>query len=99
MKRAEDEDRLDEAELVRDGGLFYWLGTDQYHIKTAKRLLQCVAIRSGGDLGGCERYSINDVGRAICERPELADEVYETLMRGGSFTITPQHTVQLLPKP
>jgi hypothetical protein len=103
LKEAEErEDRgeaipedYSEAEIVCDG-LTCYLGDRPISWRTVKALLEVVAISDRSITGDSGRiFMINDVGRSITRRPELADEVAASLYTGQSVTIIDDRIVPL----
>lgn len=84
----ETSDEADESEIVCEGGICY-LGYRRIAYKTVVALLDCTALSvSWRDDQGYTVYKINEVGRSITRRPELAFEVFAWIIgRKGSFTI------------
>lgn len=92
MTEAEDADLYEDAEIVCDRSACY-IGFRPIARGTVNRLLQLMAISDGG-VGG-EVYVINDTGRALLRRPELAAEIQHALATGGAFTIENDRLVQI----
>lgn len=86
MKKAEDEQNWEDAELV-SGDRVYYLGLERVGPSAVKTLLQLVALRDVSDVKGCRRYVLNDVSRAILLRPEVSQEVTEALNSRRRFTV------------
>lgn len=83
------------AEIVCSG-IECYIGHDKTSWRTVNALLSCTAISKDAYGGGCEHFTINSTGRAILRRPELADEVFEAMVRGGgSWTIRDDRLVPL----
>lgn len=97
MNTAELEDRLDEAEIVGDRGTYY-VGLDRISSRTVNRLLECTAIRDAPYNGGTNVYLLNDAGRSILRRHELAEELRNAYLQGKPFTIV-DDKIQLMDQP
>lgn len=91
---ADDPD--DSQDLVCEGRTCYF-GCDLVRYSTLDELLRCTAVSiSWGEIGRYCAFQINDTGRAISRRPELADEVARMLASGGgAFTIKNDALVRL----
>lgn len=64
----------DEGELVYERGQG-WLGDDRIAPRTVFALLRHMAIsHRGGDVGGVERYRINETGRELLAPVDNAEE-------------------------
>lgn len=71
-----------------------YCGLTPIHRSTVNSLIRCTAISRAYDDG--PYFVINDTGRAIARRPELADEVYTAIIGGrGSFSIRDDRLVPL----
>jgi hypothetical protein len=87
---ADDED--DGTLLVE--GIQVWFGDRRVHRRTFNKLLHATAVSPLYD--NAPYYQINETGRAIARRPELADEVYAAIIGGrGAFSIVDGHIVPL----
>lgn len=95
MAAAERADDIEDAEIACEG-LQCWIGCDRISRSTVNALLRLTAV-SDTSLSehGIQRYSLNDVGRALHLRPEIEDEVRGMLMRGKQFTIYGNRVVRL----
>lgn len=83
----------EDADLLVEGWRCYF-GTEPIHRNTVNELIRATAIRRAYDDG--PYWIITPTGRAIARRPELADEVFETiLLRRGAFTIRGDRVVPL----
>ncbi len=85
LDQAEREDRLEDAEIVCDG-IECWLGLRRVSYRTVKSLLRLTAL-SFSDLGGGQHYTLNETGRELLKRPELAHDVRLAIFRGKPFMI------------
>lgn len=75
----------EDADIMVEGWKCY-CGPEPIHRSTVNSLIRATAISPAYD--GGPYYVINDTGRAIARRPELADEVYAAIIGGkGAFTI------------
>lgn len=97
LAAADEGDRQDDdgydLDLMVEGWTVY-LGLDRIHRSTFNRLIVCGAVRQAYDDG--PYWVINDTGRAIARRPELADEVFAAYQRGrGSFSIIDDQLVAI----
>ena len=86
MREAEDAENYEDAEIVCEG-IRCWLGDCQVSYSTVQGLLRLVLVSDTSD-SGVHRYTINDTGRGVLLRPELAAEVERVLAAGGAFSIT-----------
>lgn len=75
-------------ELVAEG-LVVWIGEERFSARTRLALLEAMAISDVSHTSdrSFRRYIVNSTGRAILERPELADEIKIALAKGEPFTI------------
>lgn len=75
------------AEIVQEG-LVAYCGYRRISVRSINELLRCTAISEETDGPRMRRYTINDAGRSILRRPQLADELRAAIFGGvGSFTI------------
>ena len=88
MRAAEERGELEDAELACDG-LECWRGDDKTSRATVTRLLQLTLVSPSAWSGGSEVMPLNDAGRAVLRRLDLASELAVALQRGVSFTIGP----------
>jgi hypothetical protein len=98
MRDAEVADELDEADIMCDGGQC-WRGDDRTSRDTVNRLLGLLLISECSWGGGSEHFTLNDSGRAVLRRPELADELKAAVLEGRAFTIDADDRIQLLANP
>lgn len=81
MALAEESLRYEDAEIVCEG-LECWLGQRRVARRTLQVLIRLVLVSRQSNEGECERYALNEDGRAMA-----ADENYEpriiALMRGA----------------
>lgn len=85
----------DGAEIVCEG-LSCWRGDDRISRSTVKRMLLLTLISASSVPGCTEVYTVNDAGRAVLRRPELAQELQSALRRGAPFTLGADDRVQAL---
>lgn len=86
MREAELDDRLEDAEVVCDAGQC-WVGDERTTKATVNRLLRLTLVSDRGWSAGAEAFVINDAGRAVLRRPELAAEIEVALVASTAFTI------------
>lgn len=83
----------EDGTLLVDGIIVYFHHR-RVHRKTFNKLIQATAISPLYD--GSMYFGLNDTGRAIARRPELADEVYAAILAGkGAFSIVDDRVVRL----
>lgn len=82
----------DDAALLVVGRRCYF-GTTPIHRSTINALIWVTAISKAYDDG--PYWIINSTGEAIARRPELADEVFVEILRGGAFSIIDDQIVRL----
>lgn len=85
MHKAEQKKRFEDAEVVCDG-LECWVGLRRISRRTVDGLLRLTAI-SPEKFDKSSVYVLNDTGRALLKRPDLATELRLALYQGRSFTI------------
>lgn len=78
--------RDNDEEMVADG-IHVWIGGERFSWRTAGDLRADMSVTDTSDGAGLRRFVINSTGRAILERPELADEITVALLSGEPFTI------------
>lgn len=99
MRAAEETGELEDAELVCDGREC-WRGDHKTSRATVTRLLQLTLVSSSNWSGGSEVMTLNDAGRAVLRRPDLAGELAAALQQGAPFTIGPDDKLHPMdPKP
>lgn len=82
-------------EIVCDG-LTCYLGDEPISWRTVKALLEVVAISDRSITGDSGRiFRLNDIGRSITRRPELAEEIRQSLYTGRSVTVRDDRLVPL----
>jgi hypothetical protein len=86
MRKAELESDFEGAEIVVDGRATY-LGFEPISRRVVTELLCVLAITDRSDGGALIRYSINGLGRDLCDNPSLATEVHAAVTGGAAFTI------------
>ena len=89
MRTAEQKETYDDAEIVCDGSEC-WVGLRRISRRTVDGLLRLAAI-SPEKFDKSSVYVLNDTGRALLKRPELATELRLALYQGRSFTIENEH--------
>lgn len=94
MIDAEDDDRFDDAEIVCDGNSC-WLGVRRVRIATVHELLRVLALKDSSAGSSVQRYLINSSGRAIYEKPELAQKIAAAVLNGTSFTVENGHIITI----
>lgn len=83
------------TEIVCDR-LSCYLGDIPISWRTIRALLNVVAISDRSISGDTGRiFRLNDIGRSITRRPELADEVQVSLFQGASVTVKDDRLVKL----
>jgi hypothetical protein len=83
----------DDAALLVEGRRCYF-GITPIHRSTFNALVRVTALSKAYE--GGPYWIINDTGRAIARRPELAAEVFVAIYTGlGSFSIIDDHIVKL----
>lgn len=92
MRTAEEANDLEDAEIVCDG-IECWLGDVRTSRATVNRLLCLTLVSESSWGGGTDVFTINDAGRAVLKRPELADELATALASGRPFTVTDEGTL------
>lgn len=85
-----------DEEFVAEG-IHCWVGDVQVSRATLRQLLRCLALKDVSDQSGIERYVVNDIGKAILERPALAEEVAVKALAGQGFTVIDGSVVDMSP--
>lgn len=90
----------EDGEIVAEGTQVY-IGPRRTNWGVLKALLRCGAVSASDVSSIMQRYVINESGRAIMRRPELAKELANAyLSHEGPFTIRNDRVVPLeAPKP
>lgn len=84
MHQAEQKEAYEDA-IVCDG-IECWIGLRRISRRTVDGLLRLIAI-SPENFDKSSVYILNDTGKAILKRPELAAEIRLALHKGRPFTI------------
>lgn len=95
MVQAETRGKWDEAQLVCEGDTIS-LGQYRVPAPAVKELLQHIAIVKSYEGGLIQRYTINDVGRAIHYNPKLSEDIIAVVRQRGGFTIEDGKVARLL---
>jgi hypothetical protein len=84
MNEPLDEDY--ESEIVREARQC-WFGSERVSGRVLNEAIRCRAVDDVSDEGGIERYVINEIGRAVLRRPDLAGEIAAAILSGRQFTV------------
>jgi hypothetical protein len=94
MAATPDDSDDDDGNLLLVDGIMVYFGIRRVHRITFNKLIRATAISPLYD--NAPYYQINETGRAIARRPELADEVYASIIGGrGAFSIVDDHLVRI----
>lgn len=87
MIDADGAGQYEDAEIVCEGRSC-WLGDRQVSRATVNSLLCMLVISDASDSGGIERYTVNEVGRALLQHPELAPRIAKAIAEQKPFSVS-----------